>query len=152
MPRPKELLEETIKKHRTLSLHGFRGRNYAEYAKMAGSEFQKDRENMVNRLEAFSQCLRFLRRIHRQRDFNFRFSTYVLKHFVEYAAVQKGMSVYVPEGIFIAAAYASGFKVKRLEHSGFLNAQINYGPKGFDIYSGRTKLLVTFPSPLRIAD
>lgn len=144
MLKSKELLEETIRKHKTLSLAGFRARDYAE---IAGNEFQEDRANMVNYVEAFSHCLRFLKRVHKQQDFNFKFNTYVLKHFVEYTTKRKGPRVYVPEGTFIAAAYASGFKVKRLEHSGFLNAQIDYGSKGFDIYSGKTKLLATFDSP-----
>ena len=138
MSKSQDLLEEVIRKHRTLSLHGFR---HKDYAKETGNDFLQDREGMVKYSKPFSHCLRFLKRVRKQQDFNFEFSTYALKHFVEEIAMKKGPRVYVQEGIFIAAAYASGFKVRRVGGKVFLNTQLDHGPKGCGIYSGKSKLL-----------
>jgi hypothetical protein len=138
MAKSKSLIEKIADKHERLSLHGLKGKNYK---RLTDNSFLKDRRQMAFYQQEFSLCLRFLERVQKQRNYNFRFTSYSLKHFVEQATAMQGSRVYIPEGILIAAAYASGFKMKSVEDTAFLNVQIDHGPDGSGVYSGKKKLI-----------
>ena len=79
-----------------------------------------DAATLIREEEAFEMCLSFLRGVEKTTAQNKRHDSYRLKHIVENPAGSfdiprspRCYSTYIPEGIFILAALASGFTMKQ---------------------------------------
>lgn len=79
-----------------------------------------DPSALMGEEEAFETCLSFLEGVEKTKGQNKRHDSYGFKHIVENPAGRFGIpflprcySTYIPEGIFILAALASGFTMRQ---------------------------------------
>ena len=122
-----EIMERVLAAEPDLSLYGFRddfaGGPYSNRErKFPAEKFRQDRDQMLSphAIEQFDCACEWLNRQPRTKRTNRRPGTsYSLKHVAE-KEVEVG---YLPNGIFIAAALACGFKIRRQEDGP--NAWIN---------------------------
>jgi hypothetical protein len=115
----KEAIEQVLAHEPDLSLYGYRdeysGGPYSNYrGEFPVEKFQKDREAMLGdcAIREFECACEWLDQQPRTKNPNRTIgSSYTLKHMAE-KEVEVG---YIPNGIFIAAAIARGFKITRPE-------------------------------------
>jgi hypothetical protein len=132
-------LNKVMLKHRDLALAGFKS---ADYEKRSGATFEDDRREMPKYQDAFLQSLTFLQMVSRQRVCNYRFHTKEIKGFVEQWSRRHGERVYVPEGIFIAAALACGFTVSQRNDLTYMNAKLDGTTDGSGVKSGKFVIFI----------
>jgi len=71
-----------------------------------------DAERLLAETEAFDLCLEWLKDVRHTKGISRRYGSYALKHWVERAS-----GVYIPNGVFIAAAIHAGYRVERIGDS-----------------------------------
>jgi hypothetical protein len=114
----KSLIEKVMKNYPELTVGGYgtfdnQRRDWIQ-AEGNPAKHAEDRANMltVGSIEAFQKSCEWLQKVEKIKNPNTRIgSSYTLKHKVE--AFFKAEGVYVPNGMFIAAAIANGFVIKR---------------------------------------
>lgn len=117
-------LQSVLGQWPTLALNGFgagdrerRPDGQWETGAERQDRLSKGRIALLREHEAFLVCMAFLTRIERVKTIRSRTGSYSLKHLAEnYACTYPGGErlgpVYVPNGVFIAAAIHAGFKVR----------------------------------------
>lgn len=117
-------LQSVLGQWPTLNLNGFgagdrqrRPDGQRETSADRQERIDKGRIALLREQEAFLACLAFLSRIERTKTIRSRTGSYSLKHLAEnyactYPGGEKLGPVYVPNGVFIAAAIHAGFKVR----------------------------------------
>jgi len=127
--RAKSLIEKVMKNYPELAANGFGTYDDQQrhWVRPEGNpvKFASDRARMTSPqcVEAFRKSCDWLQKIEKIKNPNTKVgSSYTLKHKVE--AYFKAEGTYVPNGMFIAAAVANGFSIKRPLNSPnvFINA------------------------------
>jgi hypothetical protein len=139
MENTAQLLKQVVDQYPKLSRYGFQ---HPDYEMQNKETFSAGRKAMLHDIAAFDYSREYLSFLTPSRGYNTEYTAHFLRERAqEYYQKRSDPQLYIPDGVFIAAALALGFKVRQVDDKAAINVKLQHGANETGVRSGNFWLM-----------